>query len=150
MGAIPETSKKMIGIILCLIFVVASSACNAMMDTLVHHWYKFRWADKVNNWKWEATISWLNKYVDKDPKKGRRKWLFGLNYPVVLSDAWHFFKMWQIIFICCAIVSSYFSAQIRIFDSILLDGLVYVIALGIVWNKTFSLFYDIILVKPTE
>jgi len=144
MGAIQAASKKMIWIILCLAFVVISSACNAMTNVLLFHWYKFRWNDVVKTQWWNPEVSWRNKYVDGE----RRKWFWGINYPAQLTDAFHFFKMWQVIFICCAIVSSYFSAQMRIFDSILLDGLVYVIVLGIAWNKTFSLFYNRILVKP--
>ena len=80
------------------------------------------------------------------------KWFFGLDKPVQLTDSWHFFKMWMIIFICTSISLMVINSPLMV---VLVDNWFdYVInfcgqitIMGIVWNKTFSLFYDKIWIK---
>lgn len=113
---------------LSLLFIVLSASCDAMCDTLVHHWYKFRWKDKVDPYWWNPVDSWKNKYHQE------QEWGFSI---VQISDAWHLFKTIKIGFIVLAVVS--YQPTINL----VVDALI----LGIVRNTTFSLFYNKILVK---
>ena len=125
-----------------LVFIILASICNAVMDKSTHHYHTSIFK-KFNNEKWwNGEISWKNKYIDGDYSKGRVKWFFGLNKPVQLTDAFHFFKMWMIIFICLSIIT---------FDKCLgficlnYNWYVFLIILGLygtIWNITFSLFYN--------
>lgn len=92
---------------------------------------------------WDGDISWKNKYVDGDTEKGRIKWFFGINKPVQLTDAFHFFKMLMIIFICFSIVCGVFSSLEHEWYIFLLLFISY----GITWNVVFSRFYDKILIN---
>jgi hypothetical protein len=122
------------------------------MDKTSHHFGQSVFKDK-GDW-WDSVNSWKLKYVDGDSTKGRIKWYFGLDKPVQLTDAWHFFKMLMIVFICTSI-------SLLILNPVLIvrltDGwLDYVfnfvgqlVIMGIVWNNTFTLFYHTIWVKKT-
>ena len=129
-------------IILSFIFLALASICNAIMDTSNHHFDNSIFGNLNMLW-WEGTISWKNKYVDGDPLKGRVKWYFGINKPVQLTDAFHFFKMWMIIFICSAIVSILYVDIELVWYSFFL----FLLAYGTTWNVVFSGFYDKILKK---
>jgi hypothetical protein len=131
-------------IYLSLTFLILAAICNAVMDTSVHH-YSTSKLKNLNPNFWNGEISWKNKYIDGDSKKGRVKWYFGLNKPVQLTDAFHLFKMFMIIFICLSIIT---------FDKcMVLVGCNYhwysfIIMLGVygtMWNFWFSLFYNKIL-----
>lgn len=124
--------------ILSIIFFGLAAICNAMMDTIQFHWNTFRWKDKVNPQYWNPEISWRNKYIDGDPKKGLKYPFGGL---ANFLDAWHLFKMTQIFLIVFAIVSFPFSHQICFFDSCWCNQLSWVIIFGGVWNGLFSLFF---------
>ncbi len=129
-------------IILSFIFLALASICNAIMDTSNHHFEGSIFKDLNMLW-WDGAISWKNKYVDGDPVKGRVKWYFGINKPVQLTDAFHFFKMWMIIFICSAIVSVLYVDIELVWYSFFL----FLLGYGTTWNVVFSGFYDKILKK---
>jgi len=112
-----------------LLFVCIAAMCNAMMDTLSHHYYMFRWNDKTNNQWWNANISWSNK---DNPKYNK----FG----VWFSDAWHLFKSTMIVMLAAAICFG-------IPDGSIFSWLLWFAACGIVWNLTFNLFYNRLLIK---
>ena len=132
-----------------IIFIILASICNAIMDITSFH-FSISIFNKLNPGVWWPTISWKNKYEDFDPKIGRAKWGKVL-VPVQITDAWHFFKMLLIIFICTSIVTYDFEFIIMLNTAIGLAiplKLVWIEALGIygtLWNVTFSLFYDKIL-----
>ena len=134
-------------ILLSLLLIVLSSFCNAIMDTLDHHYSTsiFSKIEKNPLW-WNADQGWKNKYVDRDPKKGRVKWnILGIrvNKPVQITDAWHFFKMLMIIFFCSAsVVNMYFAIEFNVFISI---GIL--IIYGTLWNLPFSLLYNKVLIN---
>ena len=92
---------------------------------------------------WDGTISWKNKYIGGEPINGRVKWFFGFNKPVQITDAFHFFKMLMIIFICLSITSVLMSDL----DLSLINYLIVFIGYGTCWNVVFSLFFDKILKK---
>jgi hypothetical protein len=109
------------------------------MDTSSHHYHTSILKKFNPNW-WNAEVSWKNKYVNGDPSLGFRKIWKNINYPVQLTDCWHFFKTLMIIFLTLSVVT---------FDSDLIVEsyyyLLYVGLYGTVWNVVFSLFYDKIL-----
>ena len=90
--------------------------------------------------------SWTNKYVDRDPKKGRIKWHFlgiTFNKPVQISDAWHFFKFLMIVFAAIAII---LHVPMLFTNNIYIDFFIELIIFGLAWNLPFNLFYNKILV----
>ena len=127
-------------------FLFLASVCNSIVDTVDHHQSISVFSKLKNPMWWNSDQGWRNKYIDRDPKNGRVKWYFGLNKPVQLTDSWHFFKMWMIIFICTSI-------SLLILNPVLIvrltDGWLNCVfnfvgqlgIMGIVWNKTFTLFY---------
>lgn len=143
-------------------FLVLATICNAIMDKSKFHYHKsvFRdWhVDRVfrigakfykitldRHW-WDGTVSWKNKYVDRDFNKGFIKWnIFGfeINKPVQLTDAFHFFKMWMIIFIVLSIVTFPGVSSGLVFIS-------YFLLYGITWNLTFSTFFHKIFEKELD
>lgn len=125
-----------------LIFVAA--ACNAVMDKLDHH-FSASIFDLIKNKKirlwFNSNQGWRNKYVDRNPKKGRVKWnILGIkiNKPVQLTDAWHFFKMLMIFAIC---------GMAAVYPVIIYMGIINWVILGLIWNITFRLFYSFFLTK---
>lgn len=126
--------------IFSLLSWIFASICNSIMDTSSHH-YSTSVFKNFNPMWWNGEISWKNKYIDGDFNKGFRKW-WGFNYPVQLTDSFHLFKTLMIIFITISIVT---------FDStLIINGyyfLIYIFIYGLLWNITFSLFYDKILRK---
>ena len=108
---------------LSLIFIIFGVSCNALNDTLTHHWYKFRWKDKVEEQWWNPEKSWVNKYQS--------------DYPVQLTDAWHLFKTFRIVFYMFAIVTY------QPIVNMLLDVFIF----GLVRNAVFSLLYNKLLIK---
>jgi hypothetical protein len=133
----------MILLLLSFIFFGLAAICNAVMDTSNHHYSKSIFSDFKNEMWWNGEISWKNKYIDGDHTKGRVKWLFGLNKPVQLTDAFHFFKMWMIIFLAISPICAFYSClELNGWVSALLIG-----AYGVTWNMLFSAFYDNVFIK---
>jgi hypothetical protein len=54
-------------------FILLAAICNAVMDTITHHWDASIFKQLRNGMWWDPSISWKNKYVDRDPKLGFRK-----------------------------------------------------------------------------
>lgn len=126
------------GPLVSIILFALAGACNAVMDTVTHHYQKSIFnVRKYRMFWWNPEYSWRNKYHSGDPALGRRKWIFGINYPVQISDAWHLFKTVMIFGIVGSVVSYQpiyqWWADIIIF--------------GTAWNLTFSLFYNKLLIK---
>lgn len=130
------------------IFIALAAASNAMMDTLAHHYYMFRWKDKVNENFWDPTVSWQNKYKT--------------NMPDALTDAWHIFKLLMLFFMISAI--SVMSVNVLtldvdlplilkktfIFHPFIFKWLVYcfyLTILGIEWILVFNLCYNKLFIK---
>jgi hypothetical protein len=120
------------------LFVLAA-ICNAVMDISSHHFSESALRSFNPMW-WNAEVSWKNKYVDGDPKLGRRKIWRKINYPVQLTDAWHFFKTLMIVLLALSVLS--FSGEIT--GYFIVDLLIY----GFAWNLPFNLFYNRILRRP--
>lgn len=148
-------------------FFLAALACNwlagrfnAMMDTLKHHPAGSVFAAKAQKkktvfgidsqyWYNQNGLDWLAKYVDYDHTKGKRKWkiLFFKIHIVQISDAWHWYKMWNVamekldgVFIAAAALCFF-----------IINGSILIIAIGlicyfwlagIVWIVSFNKHYD--------
>ena len=69
--------------ILFITILILTGIFKAVADTLAHH-YSSSIFTKYNPQFFDPSISWLNKYVDRDIKKGIDKWKFQ-----PLTDAWH-------------------------------------------------------------
>jgi hypothetical protein len=131
--------------IIPIVIYCLSGICDAIMDTLSHHFDISIFKDK-NQLFWNPSISWKNKYIDGDPKNGLVKWkilsIF-VTKPVQLTDAWHFLKTIREIFNVLAITS----AGLISFNYGILFLLGYIVVLGITRNNAFSLFYNKLLIK---
>ena len=124
-----------------LILFALAAACNAVMDTLVHHHNTSVFKHHAKGFWSDAYLqSWKNKYIDGDPEKGRKKIFGNINYPVQLTDAWHFFKTILIFLIVFAIV----------FYKPMFTWWIEIIVFGVVWNCTFSLFYKKLFIQPKK
>jgi len=124
------------------IFIILASICNAIMDTCNHHFHIsiFNHSKLKAIW-WNGEISWKNKYIGGDPIYGRTK------IPVQLTDAFHFFKMLMIIFICLSIITFDKCKIIINCNYNIYNFLIILIVYGFFWNTIFSLFYKYILIK---
>ena len=117
-----------------LLFVALAASANAVMDVCKDH-YSTSIFKTYNPYFWNTEISWLNKYKNRAVKQGRT------NVPVQFTDSWHLFKSLMIISIAFAVMfaAMYYKPFYSYFECI--------IEFGLVWNGTFNLFYNHILVK---
>lgn len=123
-----------------LVFMALAAACNAVMDTCAHHYSTSIFPRFQNIRWWDARISWLNKYEKLDQRNGRVKWFWKINKPVQLTDAWHLFKFFMILFLCLAIVSyTWAGPSFGWFPDIMI--------LGVTWNAIFLAFYKKLLLS---
>lgn len=119
------------------ILIALSAICCAVMDVTQFHYSTSVFTKFNNPTYWNGSVSWLNKYVDRDDKKGFRKCFFGLlNYPAFLTDAWHLFKSLMIVFFSFAIVMY----------SVTFNKLIDFFIIGAIWNIIFIMFYNWLLV----
>jgi len=138
-----------IGLGLSALFFMLAAICNALMDTLQFHWYKFRWNNDVNPQFWNPAISWKNKYIDNNPKNG-------LKYKGVLGflnnflDAWHIAKMGMIFSFAFSVLYFPLAFKFCVFNSNFLNGLLWLVILGVCWNTPFNLFFNKIFVKKEK
>ena len=106
-------------LLMSMLLWMLAAVLSACMDTIKSRWDRSIWSaipdgkvillgfiiiptGKIKKW---LKGDWRNKYVDGDPRKGRRKlfeYFFGweprgflgrIPVPDQLADAWHFFKM---------------------------------------------------------
>lgn len=128
-----------INVISILLLVAVSAICKAVADKISHHYSESIFSTFKNQMFWDPRISWLNKYVDLDVKKGFKKIKvlgFTMTKPIVFSDAWHLFNS-----------SSMFSLLLILFFTVVKYKLIVFIVAGIVHVQVFNLFYNKILKK---
>jgi hypothetical protein len=121
------------------ILIALAAILNASMDVCQFHYEKSFFVRFKKPMYFNGAISWKKKYIDWDKgDKRMKKWIFGLfNFPVAFIDWWHFAKSGMIILLVFAIV-----VYNPVFN-LLLDF----IAMGIIWNLFFNVFYNRILRK---
>ena len=126
-------------VILSSLFFCLAALFNAGQDSISHHYNtSFANALDLNEQFWNPSISWQNKYVERDPSKGRRKidlLLFKFDVPAAFTDGWHLLKTASIFFlILCPL--SLLPGQFRY-------KFYYFVILSLCWNVTFNIFYSI-------
>ena len=131
--------------VISLICWVLAALCNAVMDTLAHH-YPTSIFTKWDPQFWNPAISWKNKYKEGIKAYGPAFFL-STGMLVLFTDGWHLFKSMMIVLIGIAIVTFPYSIEICIFSSSFLNGLLYLSILGVLWNVPFSYFYNNVLKK---
>ena len=115
------------------ILISLAAFLNACMDKHQHHyWDSIFFGLGGTFWHHDG---WKNKYVDREPEKGRKKFL-GINIHPAFLDVWHFSKSGMIILLMTAVVLYKPIFQFAICDILLF---------GTIWNVTFSLFYNVLL-----
>lgn len=143
-----------------LLFILAS-ICSASMDTVLFHYEKSIFVKFNKPQYFNSYVSWTNKYIDGDFKKGLRKlfkkfktrfkilkWIGNIDYPAFLTDAFHLFKTTMIFLTVGAIIS--YRPTLSYFDLDLCKPLLYLfdfVLFGTLWNCSFSLFFNKLLVK---
>lgn len=127
-----------------LILIIISAITSAVGDIISH---KYGWSifakyyNIFNGQFWDPIVSWKNKYIDGDPKKGRKQ-IYGINIHPAFLDGWHLMKSIRIICFISAITLA-LNLEIKLlFNSLFITWLIYTIILGTIWNLTFSLFYN--------
>jgi hypothetical protein len=88
-------------VIIALPFLIAGMA-EGFMDALIFHYWKVEGKIKLNKQFWDYTISYLNKYKDRDFSKGesfRGKWF------VFTCDGFHLMKWIRNVFIFAGVAS---------------------------------------------
>jgi hypothetical protein len=119
-----------------IIFITIAAILNAIMD-MISVKYKstiFSLYPKLNQF-FNGSVSWVNKYKDKNPKKGPA-FPFAMGPLVFLTDMWHLSKTLMLIFFSLAIV--FYTPIFGIIDFF------------IFWNYfgvIFTIFYDYLLRK---
>ncbi len=137
-----------------LILFGLAAALNACMDTLVHHFDRSIFPQHILNttekqWSrytfWDPSVSWVHKYVGGSPKNGLIKWWI-FDKPVFLTDGWHLFKSLSIACLCLSVVMFDQGTWLPDAPKYIKLPVVFVLY-GTIWNVTFSLFYNKILIK---
>lgn len=148
--------------IIDIILVFLAAMSNAIMDTISHHWEKsiFRYTkNSPEGWgflnlKWWYIFhmeSWKNKYISPyPPYEKRKKWnfyLFKINKPVQFCDAWHFLK--SLMIFCLIALPFFYEGMFHMFGNKPWNIAIDYMILGLVWNLTFNLFYNKLLIRKT-
>lgn len=131
------------GILLIFALMCLSSVFRALHNTLIHHFSTSIFKGKNDQW-WDPNISWLNKYKNNDVKQGFKKWFGNINYPVQITDGWHFFNTLEIITNWLTVVA------VLVMGLSITDwftGIVFIILSFVCYNLTFSIFYDYVYLK---
>lgn len=132
-------------IVVSLICWILAAICNAVMDTLAHH-YPTSIFTKWDSKFWNPAISWKNKYKEGVKAYGPAFFL-STGLLVAFTDGWHLFKSSMIVLIGISIVTFPYTFQICLFNNEWLNGLVWLSIYGIAWNVPFSYFYNNVLKK---
>lgn len=127
-----------------------AAVSNSVMDKITHH-FSTSIFKNLRRQYWDPAVSWRNKYenyassqtdAENFPDEQIRKQWFGIDVPVVFTDAWHLFKTIMIFCICGSIaLQVYCEPKLDLMWYAVIKFIVY----GLSWNRTFSLFYDHIL-----
>lgn len=150
--------------ILSLVFFCLASLANAIMDTITHHFdasifltivdhlskrtsqSRYEKYKRLMNW-FNPSEGWLNKYIDRNPANGKRKWFQGL-MNAQFTDFWHTLKS---IMITCLCLSVAFAINWAFDSDLIWCGwpviLAIVIVYGTCWNIVFNIFYNKLLIR---
>lgn len=115
-----------------IFFLVLAAICNAVCDTLVHHYYisvfnKKGWPAKF----WNPDLSSTEAYI--------------IPFTKYKIDAWHLFKSGMICFLIASVVMAHENGEAIL--NVWWFYLIEYILFGLTWNGVFNLFYNHILIK---
>jgi hypothetical protein len=139
----------MISICIIFILLIVASISNAIMDVIDFKFTNsiFFKLKKYRFW-FDASISWKNKYKNRDPNQGEA--FFGsTTFLVFITDAWHFFKMIMLsCFIICIILGINYMLPITlVFWKLIVIDIIMFIILKPIYGIVFELFLSKIFVK---
>jgi hypothetical protein len=124
--------------ILVTLFFILASMLDSLMDTLVHHFIKMRWYEKIKNSRfWNVELSNANPiYLKVFGVQTKYKW-----------DSWHVAKSAMVISLSFAGISAILLQPHWIYKTdtgwhIAVDIITLLIAAGIVWNVPFNILYN--------
>lgn len=123
-------------IILCMILISIAAYCEAVMDTLAHHFEKSIFA-KLNSKWWNPVVSGNNKWKNGDKSQGERFFLSS-TLLVGFTEAWHLFKMIRTFCVFLAMATLEYQFLKSIYISI---------SARILFGTGFTLFYKILKTK---
>lgn len=112
----------MVSTILSFVFIFLAAVCNAVMDTLEHHYSTSIFRSSNENF-WNPKVSW-NKGVNFFGSWGGPRWM--------TMDAWHISKTLMLIFFVLAIATYTAAPQFLLLSPI-------------VWFIGFEMFYSLLL-----
>ncbi|MCC7514524.1 MAG: hypothetical protein IT212_07510 [Bacteroidia bacterium] len=118
------------------VFVFIAGACKAVMDTLQFH-YDDSIFESPNDRYWDASLSWRNKYKNKDVEQGEKFWGSTTIF-VALTDGWHLFQALFLGFIFLSIVTY---NPILNYEVKWLSMLFDYCLLRVIFGLSFNLFY---------
>lgn len=122
-----------------------TACCDAVMDTLTHHYYASIF-NAYNSQYWNPAISWKNKYKNGKKTNGPAFFL-STGLLIAFTDAWHLFKSIKIILTAIVVVAFAHIQAICFFSSPIFNMFTWLLILGYTWNITFSIFYNYLLKK---
>ncbi len=128
---------------LSLICWILAAICNAVMDTLAHH-YSTSIFTKYDPKFWNPKISWKNKYK-KGVKALGPAFFLSTGMLVAFTDGWHLFKSTMIVLLASSVILFSHAHFIHILNNIWLNGLCWMCIYGIAWNVPFSFMYNKVL-----
>lgn len=123
--------------ILLFTYVFLAGVCKAVMDTLQFHYDKSVF-ESPNDGYWDTSLSWRNKYKNKDKEQGEAFWGSTTIF-VAYTDGWHLFQSLFLGFIFLSVITynPILNYEIKwlsmLFDYFLLRG---------IFGLSFTLFYD--------
>ena len=123
--------------ILGLLFVVAASIAEAIMDKTQFHYDKSIFSqDKYKQTFWNPNLSWVNKWKDNSGKE--EKFLGSSSIFVFTTDAWHLFKFFRNTFLFIGLPLLSFGSMNIILAAILAR---------IIYGLVFTICFDKLLIK---
>lgn len=134
---------------LSLFLFILASICSASMDKVQFHYEKSIFSKMRNKDYYNPINSWDNKYIGGKYENGMRKWFFGLlDYPVFLTDFWHLMKTSMLFLIVASLVL--YTPTLTVFNLDFCKPLLLIfdfVLFGTLWNCSFNIFFNRILVK---
>jgi len=123
--------------VISIICIFLSGMSEAIMDKLQFHFEKSIYSNptKYNQLFWNPIESWKNKWKD-DLKT--EKFLGSSTLFVFTTDAWHLFKFFR--------TTSLFIG-LGLLPFITFNPIIMILSLRIIFGLTFTLFFDVILVR---
>ena len=128
--------------ILVLVCWALAAICNAVMDTLTHHYDTSIFKNMKKQKWWNPAVSWTNKYTDIVSYK-KPRYFGSTTFLVWTTDAWHFFQFMMLNFVILSgVIMMNCVTDVLWWENIIIFAL-----LKVVWGVCFELFYKKAFIK---